>query len=68
MQNLNYLCLTAHFIDNEWKLHKRILNFCLIKNHKGETIDRRIELSWGISKIFTLTVDNASSNDTAIST
>jgi len=50
IQNLNYLCLTAHFIDNEWKLHKRILNFCLIKNHKGETIGRKIEkclLRWG---------------------
>jgi len=26
VQSLNYLCLTAHFIDDEWNLHKRILN------------------------------------------
>lgn len=26
-QNLSYMCLTAHFIDNNWKLHKKILNF-----------------------------------------
>ena len=69
VQNLNYLCLTAHFIDRDWKLQKRIINFCLIKNHKGETIGRKIErclLGWGISRVFTVTVDNASSNDLAI--
>ncbi|XP_072060335.1 zinc finger BED domain-containing protein RICESLEEPER 2-like [Arachis hypogaea] len=69
VQNLNYLCLTAHFIDQDWKLQKRILNFCLIKNHKGETIGRKIEkclLNWGISRVFSITVDNASSNDVAI--
>ncbi|XP_054781938.1 zinc finger BED domain-containing protein RICESLEEPER 2-like [Prosopis cineraria] len=70
LQNMNYLCLTGHFIDDEWKLHKRILNFCQIADHKGETISELIEkclLSWGIDRVFTVTVDNASSNDTAIS-
>ncbi|XP_054821797.1 zinc finger BED domain-containing protein RICESLEEPER 2-like [Prosopis cineraria] len=70
LQNMNYLCLTGHFIDDEWKLHKRILNFCQIADHKGETIGELIEkylLSWGIDRVFTVTVDNASSNDTAIS-
>ncbi|TXG53317.1 hypothetical protein EZV62_022486 [Acer yangbiense] len=23
-----YLTLTAHFVDNDWRLHKKILNFC----------------------------------------
>ncbi|KAG2724850.1 hypothetical protein I3760_01G037400 [Carya illinoinensis] len=70
VQNLNYMCLTAHFIDNDWKLQKKIINFCLIPNHRGDTIEKYIEsclLHWGIDKIFTVTVDNASSNDTAIS-
>jgi hypothetical protein len=69
IQNLNYTCITAHFIDCEWNLHKRILNFCLIPNHKGETIGGKIEScmhEWGIASIFTITVDNASSNDTAL--
>jgi hypothetical protein len=48
---------------------KKITNFSLIPNHEGETIGKKIEscmLEWGISSIFTVTVDNASANDTAI--
>ena len=69
VQNLNYMCLTAHFIDSEWRLHKRIINFCLIPNHRGDTIGKHIETclhDWGIDRVFTITVDNASSNDVAI--
>ena len=39
------------------------------EDHKGETIGRKIEMSlreWGIDGIFTLIVDNASSNLTII--
>ena len=63
------MCLTCHFIDDAWKLHKGTLNFCQVKDHKGETIGRKIEMSlceWDIDGIFTLTVDNASSNLTTI--
>ncbi|XP_050941542.1 zinc finger BED domain-containing protein RICESLEEPER 2-like [Cucumis melo] len=38
-------------------------------NHKGDTIGRAIEKcleGWGIDRLFTVTVDNASSNDVAI--
>lgn len=66
---LSYMCLTAHFIDENWKLHKRILNFCPIAGHSGELIGRTIEKclkEWGIKKISSVTVDNASSNDLAI--
>ena len=69
IQNLNYMCLTCHFVNDAWKLHKRILNFCQVEDYKGETIGRKIEISlheWGIDGIFTLTVDNASSNLTTI--
>ncbi|BBH01845.1 BED zinc finger [Prunus dulcis] len=67
-QNLNYMCLTAHYIDDQWRLHKKILNFCTIVNHKGDTIGRAIAtclLEWGIDKVLTVTVDNATSNDHA---
>ena len=38
VQNLNYMVITFHFINSDWNLHKRILNFCLVPNHKGDTM------------------------------
>ena len=35
IQNLNYMSLTCHFIDDYWNLHKRILNFCQVEDHGG---------------------------------
>lgn len=64
------MSLTAHYIDSDWMLNKRILSFCVVPNHKGETIGKMIETclhDWGIEKVFAITVDNASSNDIAIS-
>ncbi|KAI3409477.1 uncharacterized protein J3R85_019306 [Psidium guajava] len=70
IQNLNYLCLTAHFISDDWRLHKRIINFVVMSSHKGKDIGKMIEkciYEWGIEKnVSTITVDNASSNDVAI--
>ena len=63
------MSLTCHFIDDDWKLHKRILNFCKVEDHKGETIGIKIEMCLrerDINGIFTLTVDNASSNGATI--
>ncbi|XP_058226607.1 zinc finger BED domain-containing protein RICESLEEPER 2-like [Rhododendron vialii] len=69
VQNLNYMCLTGHFIDDNWKYQKKILNFCVVPNHKGDTLGRMVEqclLDWGIDKFLTVTVDNASSNSLLI--
>ncbi|KAI5313668.1 hypothetical protein L3X38_042844 [Prunus dulcis] len=70
VQNINYMVLTAHFLDGDWMLHKRVLNFCVIQNHKGRTIGRLIEkclIDWGIERVLTITLDNASTNDKAVS-
>ncbi|KAI5323471.1 hypothetical protein L3X38_032543 [Prunus dulcis] len=70
VQNINYMVLTAHFLDDDWMLHKRVLNFCVIQNHKGRTIGRLIEkclIDWGIERVLTITLDNASANDKAVS-
>ena len=42
-QNMNYMSLNAHFIDDHWRLQKRILNFNLVLDHKGETISKAID-------------------------
>lgn len=63
------MCLTAHVIDSEWKLHKMILNLCPIFSHKGKAIAKALEeclVYWGLDdKLFTVNVGNASSNDVA---
>ena len=69
IQNLSYICLTAHFIDSQWNMHKRILNFCVIKSHRGVNIGNAIEFclnEWGLKKLMCCTVDNASNNDIAM--
>jgi len=69
LQNLTYMVVTAHWIDDEWNLQKKILNFFQTPDHKGETIAKGIEaclLDWEIENLFTVTLDNASANDSAI--
>ncbi|KAK3221760.1 hypothetical protein Dsin_008785 [Dipteronia sinensis] len=69
IQNINYMVVMAHFIDEQWYLQKRILSFTQIFDHWGETIRKCIEqvlLNLGIDRFFTITMDNASSNKTSI--
>ncbi|KAK4349183.1 hypothetical protein RND71_031938 [Anisodus tanguticus] len=68
-QNLSYMCLITHFIDENWKLHKKIINFCPIASHSGEIIGRPVGKclnEWRIKRILTVTMDNASSHDLPI--
>ncbi|KAL4394253.1 hypothetical protein AHAS_Ahas02G0133500 [Arachis hypogaea] len=65
-QNMAYMCLIAHFIDVDWKLQKKILNFCQATGHTGEIMAQNVEAclnSWKLNKILSLTVDNVSPND-----
>ena len=57
------MVVTTRFIDGDWTYQKKILNFCPITNHKGDTIGRVVEsclLKWCIDWLFTITTDNAS--------
>ena len=49
-----YLCITAHFIDQDWRLEKRILNFCFMPPpHTGICLTEKIHallIEWGIEK------------------
>ena len=65
------MVVTAHFKDRNWKLQKRVLSFVRIPpHHRGINFaDCLYECvkEWGIEKkIFPISVDNASANDTAI--
>ncbi|XP_071916286.1 zinc finger BED domain-containing protein RICESLEEPER 2-like [Coffea arabica] len=70
-QKIEYMVVTGHWIDGNWKLQKRVLNFVHIRPPR-----RGVEISdavfkcakeWGIEgKIHTISVDNASNNDVAV--
>jgi hypothetical protein len=69
LQNLNYMVVTASFIDSDWIMHKKIIKFNLISSHKGENIGRMLEntlIEWEIESVFSITADNATVNDVAI--
>ncbi|GJX47586.1 zinc finger BED domain-containing protein RICESLEEPER 2 [Tanacetum coccineum] len=60
---------TAHFIDDEWNIYKRIIDFRPIDSHEAEDITSdllKCIVNWGIKNSMTMTVDNAPSNDKAL--
>ena len=66
-----YLCVTAHYIDVDWKLLTKVLCFQHCPPpHCGYELSVEIcniMMDWGIEKkIFSLTVDNASNMDMMI--
>ncbi|KAM0028520.1 putative ribonuclease H-like superfamily [Helianthus debilis subsp. tardiflorus] len=70
-QNLAYICLTAHFIDENWELQNKIIAYRHIEySHDGDTLFKFIRdlvLEWNIDKkLFAMVVDNASSNDVMV--
>ncbi|CAN1279338.1 Zinc finger BED domain-containing protein RICESLEEPER 2 [Linum perenne] len=69
LSNMNFMCVTAHFINKDWKLCKKIIGFMQITSHTGvdigETLATCLE-EWGIKNIMCIATDNASANDTAI--
>ncbi|KAF7820887.1 zinc finger BED domain-containing protein RICESLEEPER 2-like [Senna tora] len=66
-----YICITGHWIDANWKLHKKIIWFKdLMPPFDGISIADEVALclrEWGIdNKIFSITLDNASYNDVMV--
>jgi hypothetical protein len=69
LQNLNYMVVTASYIDSDLRMHKKIIKFNLISSHKGENIERMLEntlIEWEIELVFTIIADNATVNDVTI--
>nr|KAK1388773.1 zinc finger BED domain-containing protein RICESLEEPER 1-like [Heracleum sosnowskyi] len=66
-----YLCLTAHCIDDEWQLKKKILNFLLVDpSHTEDMLSDVIMMSlmeWDIDrKLFSMTFDSCPTYDNII--
>jgi hypothetical protein len=69
-QQDSYMTVTAHFIDNNWCLHKKIISFFKVKGKRGDDIGKHLQkvlLDWGLDQVMTVTVDNASANDSGVS-
>ena len=63
-----YICVTAHYIDRNWKSNSKILTFfALSPPHTGMNVAMQLLESlkeWGIEKkVFSITFHNATSND-----
>ncbi|PSR96065.1 Zinc finger BED domain-containing protein [Actinidia chinensis var. chinensis] len=67
-QSIGYVCLTGHFIDADWKLHRRILNVIMVPYPDSEVAFNHAVADcltvWNLdSKLFTLTLDQSFAND-----
>jgi len=69
----DYLSVVAHYINPDWQLEKRVLGLVLIDvSHSGQNIAERVIsvlADYGLTeKVFAVTLDNASSNVSAMRT
>ena len=67
----DYLSVVAHYINPDWQLEKRVLGLVLIDcSHNGQNIADRVASvlgDYGVAeKVFAVTLDNASSNVSAM--
>uniref|UniRef100_A0A803N135 BED-type domain-containing protein n=1 Tax=Chenopodium quinoa TaxID=63459 RepID=A0A803N135_CHEQI len=67
-QKKGYMAVTAHFIDNFWKLQSRIIRFCHVPApHTAEVLADALKEcihSWNLDlKLSAITVDNCTTND-----
>ncbi|XP_028086224.1 zinc finger BED domain-containing protein RICESLEEPER 1-like [Camellia sinensis] len=80
-EDVDYLSLTAHFIDDDWQLKKKVLNFIMVdpshtEDMLSEVIMAKYMLSevimaslidWDIDrKLFSMTFDSSSTNDNIV--
>ncbi|KAL6571302.1 hypothetical protein OROHE_002945 [Orobanche hederae] len=70
-QNKGYMCVTVHWIDEDWHIQKRIIKFMHVEErHIGaKLLDTFIAsvVRWFIEKkLFSLTLDNASANEVCV--
>jgi hypothetical protein len=68
-KNIGYMCVTCHYIDDDWKVQKRIIRFCVVKTpHDGFNLYTSMLTTikfYNIEdKLFSITLDNAAPNNT----
>ncbi|KAL4318912.1 hypothetical protein GQ457_18G011220 [Hibiscus cannabinus] len=71
LENSNHVCITAHYVGDDWKLQKKILNFVTLdSSHTDDLLSEVIIkclMDWDIeSKLFAVTLDDFSATDAII--
>lgn len=70
IQNMSYIVITAHFINDHWCLNRKIIGFSVTEDHRRKMIHKKIIAclqDCGIEKLFAIIVDNTTKIDVAIS-
>ncbi|KAL4302404.1 hypothetical protein GQ457_10G016050 [Hibiscus cannabinus] len=67
-ENSSHVCMTAHYVGDDWKLQKKILNFVTLdSSHTDDMLSEVIIkclMDWDIeSKLFAVTFDDFSTTD-----
>lgn len=67
-QTIGYALITGHFVDNDWKLHRRILDVVMLPFPDSESAFNHALVNcitdWNFdSKLFTLTLDESFANE-----
>lgn len=70
-ESSGYLCLKAHYVEQDWKLRKQILNFITLdSSHTEDILSEAVIkclMDWGIAhKLFSVTYDDCFTNDNVI--
>lgn len=71
-ENAVYLCLTANYVDEEWKLQEKILNFVTLDiSHNDDMLSEIIikcVMDWDVDRmLFSMTFDDFFTNDDVVS-
>ncbi|KAG6756348.1 hypothetical protein POTOM_039776 [Populus tomentosa] len=67
-ENAEYLCLIAHYIDEDWKLQQKILNFVTLDSSHTEDMLSEVIINclmeWDVEcKLFAMTFDDCFADD-----
>jgi hypothetical protein len=65
------MCVTIHWVDEEWYMQKRIIGFFHVEGrHTSQKLSQtfsEVMVKWYLEKkLFSLTLDNASANEVAV--
>lgn len=71
LDDAEFLCLTAHYIDESWQLQTKILNFIMVDPSQTEDMHSEVIMTclmdWDIDrKLFSMNFDTCSDNDNIV--